>query len=692
MVTELIITEKPSQSLKIAEALADKKPSKKTEKGVVYYELKHKGKDILVGCAVGHIFNLKEKKSNGWTYPTYDYEWQPSYKISKDSSYTKKYLDVLKKLSKLSGEFTVACDYDLEGSLIGYNIIRFICNKKDGRRMKFSTLTKDELVNSYEKALKHLDFPLIESGEARHMIDFLFGINLSRALTLSVKNATKRFKILSTGRVQGPSLKILAEREIEINKFKSEPFWELESIGDITSKHEKGMFWKEEEVKKIHNKIKKEKKAVVDSIKKSEFPQAPPFPFDLTSLQLEAYRSLRINPKDTLEIAQELYSASYISYPRTSSNQLPPSINVKKILTDLSKQKEYKELCEELIRENKLTPNNGKKQDPAHPAIHPTGVMPKKLDGRQSKIYDLIVRRTLASLAEPAKRETQTVKLIIKNEPFITKGTRTIEKGWHKFYGRHNPNKEEELPKLTEKQEIKVKKINLLAKETQPPKRYTPASIIKELEKRELGTKATRSAIIESLYNRNYVKDQSLEVTDLGLKTVETLDKYCPEILDEKMTRDLEEDMEEIREGKETKEKVIDRAKRDLDKILKHFKENEIKIGKELSVANQETLEKESIVGKCPECKKNDLRIMYSRRFKSYFVACSGYPKCKTTFSLPNYALPKPTDKLCEECKSPLVLMIRKGKRPYEYCINKQCPKKEEWLKQQQKIIKKKSK
>ena len=692
MVTELIITEKPSQSLKIAEALADKKPSKKTEKGVVYYELKHKGKDILVGCAVGHIFNLKEKKSNGWTYPTYDYEWQPSYKISKDSSYTKKYLDVLKKLSKLSGEFTVACDYDLEGSLIGYNIIRFICNKKDGRRMKFSTLTKDELVNSYEKALKHLDFPLIESGEARHMIDFLFGINLSRALTLSVKNATKRFKILSTGRVQGPSLKILAEREIEINKFKSEPFWELESIGDITSKHEKGMFWKEEEVKKIHNKIKKEKKAVVDSIKKSEFPQAPPFPFDLTSLQLEAYRSLRINPKDTLEIAQELYSASYISYPRTSSNQLPPSINVKKILTDLSKQKEYKELCEELIRENKLTPNNGKKQDPAHPAIHPTGVMPKKLDDRQSKIYDLIVRRTLASLAEPAKRETQTVKLIIKNEPFITKGTRTIEKGWHKFYGRHNPNKEEELPKLTEKQEIKIKKINLLAKETQPPKRYTPASIIKELEKRELGTKATRSAIIESLYNRNYVKDQSLEVTDLGLKTVETLDKYCPEILDEKMTRDLEEDMEEIREGKETKEKVIDRAKRDLDKILKHFKENEIKIGKELSVANQETLEKESIVGKCPECKKNDLRIMYSRRFKSYFVACSGYPKCKTTFSLPNYALPKPTDKLCEECKSPLVLMIRKGKRPYEYCINKQCPKKEEWLKQQQKIIKKKSK
>ncbi len=180
-----------------------------------------------------------------------------------------------------------------------------------------------------------------------------------------------------------------------------------------------------------------------------------------------------------------------------------------------------------------------------------------------------------------------------------------------------------------------------------------------------------------------------MEVTDLGLKTVETLDKYCPEILDEKMTRDLEHDMEEIREEKETKEKVINEAKKDLDKILKHFKENEIKIGKQLSEANQETLEKESIVGRCPECKKHDLRIMYSKRFKSYFIACSGYPKCKTTFSLPNYSLPKPTDKLCEECKSPVVLMIRKGKRPYDYCINKKCPKKQEWMKQQQELAKK---
>lgn len=683
METELIITEKPSQSQKIAEALADKKPTKKNEKGVVYYELKHKGKEILIGCAVGHIFNLKEKGSKGWTYPAFEYEWQPSYKISKDAEFTKKYLDVLTKLSKKASSFTVACDYDLEGSLIGYNVIRFICNKKDGKRMKFSTLTKDELVSAYEKASKHLDFTVIESGEARHMVDFIFGINLSRALTLSIKNATGKFKILSTGRVQGPALKLLALREIEIKKFKPEPYWELEALGDVNSKHKSGSFQKEHEVKKIYDKIKNEKSASVKSIEKSEFKQDPPNPFDLTALQLEAYRAVKITPKETLEIAQELYTAAYISYPRTSSNQLPESINVKKILQDLSKQEEYKSLCDELLKNNKTIPNNGKKSDPAHPAIHPTGTIPKKLGERQKKIYDLIVRRVLSSLSDPAKRETQTVELSIKEEPFITKGTRTIEPGWHKFYGRFNPNKEEELPTLKVNEKIKLKKINLLAKETQPPKRYTPASIIKEMEKKGLGTKATRSAIIESLYHRNYVKDQSLEVTDLGLKTIETLTDYCPEIIDEKMTKQLEKDMELIREGKETKEKVLDKAKHHLEKILKHFKENEVKIGKKLSEANVETLEKESIIGKCPNCKKNDLRILFSRKFRSYFIACHGYPDCKTTFSLPSNSLPKPSDKICESCKSPIVLMIRKGKRPYDYCINKQCPKKEEWLKQQ---------
>ncbi len=669
---ELIISEKPSQAAKIAEALADTKPKKVVEDKVSYYELTHDGKKIFVGCAVGHLFNLREKDKKGWTYPVFDTEWVESYKINKGSEFTKKYIDVLSKLAKKSNEFVVACDYDLEGSLIGYNVLRFIANKKDGRRMKFSTLTKEELQESYANASKHLDFHLIESGEARHIIDFYFGINLSRALTLSVKNATKSFKLLSSGRVQGPTLKLLAEREIEIQEFKSKPFWELEALGDVTAQHKDGKFWEEKEVKKIYEKIKNEKSAVVREITKKTQLQSPPNPFDLTSLQLEAYRLFKINPKDSLALAQSLYTKAYISYPRTSSNQFPPNLNLKSILQKLEKQSEYSKLIQELLAKNKLKPNNGKKTDPAHPPIHPTGLSPKKLPEKESKIYDLIVRRTLATLADPAKRESVSSELDIKKEPFIATGIKTVEPGWHKFYGKYAKFDEINLPDMKEGSFIKIKKINLHSKETQPPKRYTPASVIKELENRNLGTKATRSQILEALYQRNYIVDQSIQVTSLGLKTIQTLEKYCPEILDEEMTRKLEQDMEDIRENKETKEKVIDKAEIHLSKILKHFKENELKIGKALFEANIETLKQESKIGQCPGCKEGTLTIKKGRF--GLFIACDRYKEgCKTTFSLPSNALIKPTEKICKECSFPEVLVIKKGKRPQTVCLNLEC-------------------
>ena len=669
---ELIISEKPSSAQKIAEALADAKPKKIVEDKVSYYELTHNDKKIYIGCAVGHLFNLREKNKKGWTYPVFETEWAASYEINKGSEFTKKYIDVLSMLAKKCDSFVVACDYDLEGSLIGYNILRFIAHKKDGRRMKFSTLTKEELQESYENASKHLDFPLIESGETRHLIDWIFGINLSRALTLSIKNATKSFKILSSGRVQGPALKILSERESEIQKFKPKPYWELEALGDINSQHKNGKFWEEKEVKKIHERIKDEKSTVVKQITRKTQLQSPPNPFDLTALQLEAYRLFRINPKDSLAIAQNLYTKAYISYPRTSSNQFPANINLKSILQKLEKQDEYKKLIQELLSRGQLKPNNGKKQDPAHPPIHPTGVEPKKLSDKDRRIYDLIVRRTLATLAEPAKRESISVELDIKKEPFIATGIRTIEQGWHKFYGKYATFEETTLPDVKEGNLVKIKKINLLSKETQPPKRYTPASIIKELEQKNLGTKATRASIIDALYQRDYVTGQSIQVTNLGLKTVQTLEKYCPEILDEEMTHKLEQDMENIRDKKETKEKVLSNAEKHLTKILKHFKENELKIGKALSEANFETMEQESRIGQCPECKKGILHIKKGKF--GLFIACDRYKEgCKATFSLPSNALIKPAEKICKECSYPEILVIRRGRKPQTVCLNLDC-------------------
>ena len=681
---ELIITEKPSQSEKIAQALSDKKPVKKLINKVPYYELTHNKKKIIVGCAVGHLYNLAEKKKS-FVYPSFDLEWKPSNEISKNSEFSKKYLMVLKKLVKEADEFTVACDYDTEGSLIGYNIVRFVANKKDANRMKFSTLTKNELVESYNKKSKHLDFHLISSGETRHYLDYFYGINISRALMSAVK-AAGSYKTLSSGRVQGPALNVLAKRELEIRKFKPKKYWQLQAINSLELWHEKDKMFEKDKADKIYDRIKNEKSATVSSITKKEFYQEPPNPFDLTSLQLESYRLFKITPKKTLDIAQELYTKAYTSYPRTSSNQIPESINYRELIKHLSRQAKYEKACSSLLSKKVLAPNNGKKKDSAHPAIHPTGEVPKKLSEHSQKIYDLIVKRTLASFSEKAKRQTIIIITDIKGENFVARGTRTVETGWHSFYAPYVKQEEQELPNLKEGDKIKLKKINKLEKETTPPKRYSEASIIKELENENLGTKATRAAIIEALYQRDYIKEKSIEVTDLGLETIKILDKYIPEIIDEKLTRHFEKELEDIMEDKSKPKDILEESKKHLTKILTRFKKSEKEIGKELIESLRETQSKASIVGECPVCKKGELRILYSKRFKSYFIACNQYPKCKTTFSLTK-GLPKPMDKKCEHCGFPLIQIIRKGTRPFNYCFNKQCPKRIEWMKENKKKV-----
>ena len=608
-------------------------------------------------------------------------EWREAHGIKKASEFSKKYLDVLKKISKEADSFVIACDYDDEGSVIGFNCIRFIAKQKDAKRMKFSTLTKDELIESYEHAAPHLDFENIKAGETRHFMDYFWGISMSRALTRSIK-AAGSFKVMSAGRVQGPTLKIIVDREQEIQSFKPEPFWEIElKTKEATAYHKEDKIFDKKRVDAILKKTKG-KPAAVSKVKETEFTQAPPAPFDLTTLQTEAYRCLGISPKDALSIAQELYTAGFISYPRTSSQKLPPSIKYKKILEQLAKQIEYSSLAHEILKSNPV-PNEGKKTDPAHPAIYPTGEI-KTLKDKNKKVYDLIVRRFLATFASPAKRKTMTAEIDVNGELFIAKGTITTVPGWHEFYGPYADFKDEEIPDLKEKQQLKEPKISSQEKETQPPKRYTPASLIKELEKKNLGTKATRAAIIDALYQRNYISEKAIEATQLGIAAITTLKKYCPEIIDEQLTRHFEEEMDQIREDKKEPVEVLDEAKKELKKILDHFRISEKKIGEGLLEATRETNRIANTVGPCPKCGEGTLMIRRARKFKSYFVGCSAYPKCKNLYSLPSNGLVKTTDKVCEACKHPVILVIRAGRRPWNFCINKICPLKEEWIKKQE--------
>ncbi|MBS3124349.1 DNA topoisomerase I [Candidatus Woesearchaeota archaeon] len=690
--TELIITEKPSSAQKVAEALADGKPIKNKFKQSSFYELSHKGQDIIVTSAVGHLFGLAEEKKKSWSYPVFEIKWVPSNEILKDAKYVKDYIEAIASLSKKVDSFTIACDYDVEGEVIGLNVVRFVCHQKDANRMKFSTLTKPDLIEAYEQKMKHLDWGQALAGETRHKLDWFYGINLSRALTASVK-AAGSFKVMSAGRVQGPALKILVDREREIEAFKPEPFWELylhgnysdknlkgasaskddSSNAEIEAKHHKDKFTDLKEVQTILKKVEGEKEAKVKDVKRNKRQQAPPYPFDLTTLQSESYNLFHITPKETLALAQNLYLAGVTSYPRTSSQQLDPKLGFKKILTDLTKQPEYDKLCSELLKLKDLKPNNGNKTDPAHPAIYPTGLVPSTLKPNERKLYDLIVKRFMATFAQPAVRETMEVSLDVKEEVFICKGTRTLEENWHIFYKPYVKLEEVTLPDMKIGEVVKIKKIEKVDKETQPPNRYNQSSIIKELEKRNLGTKATRADILDRLFQRNYVEGIKITVTKLGMETIKVLEKYAPLIVDEKLTADFEGEMDLIREGKTKQETVLEKAKKFLIGLLDDFKKKEVQIGKDIIQSVRDTQEKQNYVGICKKCGGN-LTIKFGKFGR--FIACDKYPACKVTFKLPATGLVKNSEKTCELCNSPKIMVIQKGKRPHEFCINPDCKSK----------------
>jgi DNA topoisomerase I len=671
---ELIVSEKPSAAKKIAEALADGKPKKIKSKKSSYYELMHGKNKIIVTSAVGHLYGLVEKEKKGWTYPVFEIKWQANNITSKNLDYVKDYIDTIIFLSKKVNDITIACDYDVEGEVIGLNVVRFACGRKDANRMKFSTLTKGDLVEAYEKKNKHLDWGQANAGETRHMLDWFYGINLSRALTASVK-AAGSFKVMSAGRVQGPALKLLVDREREIRKFKPELFWEIEFHGEfkknlIEGAHTKGKIFDKKEVIKIMSKVKGKKEAIVTEVKRTQRKQTPPFPFDLTSLQSESYAQFKLTPKATLAVAQSLYLAGVTSYPRTSSQKLDPKLGFNKILKKLSKQPHYTKLCDELLSWKELKPNNGKKTDPAHPAIYPTGLTPKTLKPHEKKVYDLIVKRFMATFAAPALRETMEIFLDVNKEPFVAKGTRTLEENWHIFYKPYVKLEELTLPEMQENDVVKVKKIEKIAKETQPPKRFNQSSIIKELEARNLGTKATRADILDRLFQRGYVEGVQIHVTKLGEETIVILEKYAPTIVDEKLTAEFELEMEKIREGKNKQSTVLEKAKKFLTKLLVDFKKKEKQIGKEIITSVRATQDEQNFIGECMVCKKGKLMIRFGKFGK--FIACDSYPACKTTFKIPS-GIVKRVDKQCEHDNYPLVQVIQKTKRPRIYCLKPDC-------------------
>jgi DNA topoisomerase-1 len=738
----LVVCEKPAAALRIAEALGtsgfkkisgiDKGWDKKRLLPPVFSATCKNGTRFVICSGIGHLYGLADPKGDRSVYPVFNIKWLPIIKKrNKRSQRTAAttHLAIIRTiaaLSKNASGFIHACDYDQEGEVIGYNILQYACNNKYdvSLRAKFSTLTDEEIRNSFENLLKPSK-GLAEAGRTRHMVDFIYGVNLSRALTQSFRasNNDHRYYTLSIGRVQGPTLAFVVDRETDIRKHIPVPYWtvaaDFEKNGQIIKSHY------------YQQKVPTQSKAAsiveactnqdgrVVEIKHQKIIVKAPNPFNLGDLQKEAYRVFKFSPSNTLTIAEKLYLNALISYPRTSSQKLPVSINYKKIISSLSKISSsrlyddntstagshgpYTNLAMNLLSKAYLFPNEGNKTDPAHPAIYPTGGTPKGiLDAAELQLFDLIVKRFLATFGEPAKSQHTTVTILVKPDHiFKSDDKKTTFEGWMYFYEpyvkRIGLETRTHLPELHTADRVKNIIVTMAEKFTQPPVRFNQANLLEEMEKENLGTKATRSDIISILFKRNYISNISsdhlngenigegrgvgIEATDIGFEIVQSMRKYIPNIVSTDLTRSMEEQLEGIESGKARSPFVLEYAIDKLKEAVVSLKKSENEVGRQITDAITITRNKQQIIlGRCPVCGNGDLKIVRSNRPKTRFVGCSNYKSgiCKATAPLPQKGSIKGSGKSCSVCRWPIVITVydRQAKNQWKFCLNLHCPSK----------------
>jgi DNA topoisomerase-1 len=675
----LVVCEKPDAARRIAQALGD--PTESRPAGISVFDVISDGRHYKVCTAFGHLYGLIDFTKNRSVYPVLDLEWAPTSK----NPLAARAIKVISELSKGASAFVHACDYDQEGEVIGYNILQYACSGKyrTSRRAKFSTLTNDEIKESFKSLAKPSD-GLAEAGRSRHMLDFIYGVNLSRALARSLKTAG-RYRNLSIGRVQGPTLAFAVDRELEIRSHVPDPYW------TITARFEKNnqVFSAQYERPKVAT-LAEAKVIVTDCIGKygsvgdvsdSKTVLRPPSPFNIGDLQREAYRLFKLGPSYTLAIAEKLYLQALISYPRTSNQKLPPSIGYRRIISDLSRIGSYGKLTSMLLSKDRLVPNEGRMSDPAHPAIYPTGVAPRqKLSGLEFKVYDLIVKRFLATFADSAISRHTSVSISVSGHVFKAEGRTPLYEGWIMFYKPYVKLEQRELPELDKGEVLENLGVEMEQKFTQPPLRYNQASLLAKMEQEQIGTKGTRADIIVTLFKRNYIASSKggIEVTDLGFAVVDSMRSFVPAIVSTELTRSIEKQLEKVEQRSADGVSVIEQAVDKLVESLAAFMDKESDIGKKIGDAASADSVHAATIGPCPICKKGQLRMIRSYKTKKRFVGCSNYSLgCRASAPLPQKGLIRTAGKACSECGWPIigVVFARRAKQ-WRICINMHCPSK----------------
>ncbi|GAA7117286.1 type I DNA topoisomerase [Helicobacter pylori] len=573
----------------------------------------------------------------------------PNYVVDKDHK------ELVKQIIELSNKASttyIATDEDREGEAIGYHVACLIGGKLESYpRIVFHEITQNAILNAL-KTPRQIDMSKVNAQQARRFLDRIVGFKLSSLI------ASKITKGLSAGRVQSAALKLVIDREREIKTFKPltyftldayfEPHLEAQLISYKGNKLKAQELIDEKKAQEIKNELEKESYTISSIIKKSKKSPTPP-PFMTSTLQQSASSLLGFSPTKTMSIAQKLYEGvttpqgvmGVITYMRTDS------LNIAKEALEEARNKILKDYGKDYLPPKaKVYSSKNKNAQEAHEAIRPTSIILEPnalkdyLKPEELKLYTLIYKRFLASQMQDALFESQSVIVACEKGEFKASGRKLLFDGYYKILG--NDDKDKLLPNLKENDPIKLEKLESNAHVTEPPARYSEASLIKVLESLGIGRPSTYAPTISLLQNRDYIKVEKKQISALesAFKVIEILEKHFEEIVDSKFSASLEEELDNIAQNKA-----------DYQQVLKDFYYpfmDKIEAGKK-NIISQKVHEKTG--QSCPKC--GGEMVKKNSRYGE-FIACNNYPKCKYVKQTEN-ANDGANQELCEKCGGEMV-------------------------------------
>jgi DNA topoisomerase-1 len=733
---KLIVTEKDSAAKKIAQILGGRVAVREHGRGrqkVRSYGFDWQGEATVAIGLRGHVmetvFPAAYKRWSLKNLGEMIREPRLAWVIDGGAAST---LAALRVAAKGADEVIIATDYDREGELIGHEaleILRGEAHKRhpadgdgagkgrakrpapppaadDGadrvkpmlparvvdrhRRARYSALTPAEVEAAFAK-LSTVDFNLAEAAHSRQDIDLIWGAVLTRFMSLASYRYGSDY--LSVGRVQTPTLRLIVDRELERRAFVPVPYWELSAKvetpeGPLAVAHARGRFDDEAEAEAARGRAAATDTATVTGYKTQPRRLNPPTPFNTTAL-MSAASGVGVSPARAMRAAEALYLDGLISYPRTDNTVYPPSLDLRGSLRLLASHAPVAATAARLAREERLTPTRGKRRTTDHPPVYPVGVPRGELSGDQGKVYDLVVRRFLATLLPPAVVEGQRLDVEIGGEPFLARGSRVASPGFLEVYERYAAKRDRPLPALESGASLPVIELTVEGKETQPPQRYGQGTLIEKMEELGLGTKATRADIVQHLYDRNYVRDNPIEPTELGVALIVAFDtamKEAPlDVSSPAMTARLETEMDRISEGELRRDEVVADSQRMLEEAWRLLDAHAEQVRDHIRSGVREDL----TLGECKNC-GGQLRVLRGKTGKR-FAACvgkegdppgpDGRRGCGQTFPLPQRGVIMATGRTCAECGWPEIKVVGAGGRgrPWVLCLDIDCPTKAEY-------------